>query len=204
MTWDWNSDRVRDGADRRATVRLMYYWLSLRRIGTLPAFADFDPRRNPVRWEICFLLSLPPDRDPVFEHVGEEVAPDGLPNGASNRAPNGAWAADAARSEATRRGAHAPDGLLGLALDGLDSVRETALPYRRDGSAVRGHRLAVRYRSILLPFADLSGGLRYVLGAVSHCLDTADPPRLVAVERAGPVAVRAEDRAAAARRALAS
>jgi hypothetical protein len=179
LTLDWNLDRVRHGADRRATVRLMYYWLSLRRIGDLPAFADFDPRRNPVRWEICFLMRAVQEAPPVFEHIGSDIEPQ-TPGGPSP--------------------AHT---LLTTALEGMETVRRTTLPYRRDGSLAHPGRQAVRYRSILLPFADLDGQLRYVLGAVSHCLDAADPVRLVAVERAGTVPPASAAGQAGRQRALA-
>ena len=159
MTAEWNSDRARHGAERRATVRLMYYWLSLRRVGNLPAFADFDPRRNPVRWDICFLIHLTAGRDPVFEHIGDDL--DELTG-----------SDDAGRSPAIV----APDSPLGLALEGLETVWRSRLPYRRDGNRACGQGV-VRYRSILLPFADQIGDLRYVLGAVSHCIEAADPAR---------------------------
>lgn len=172
MTADWNLDRERHGADRRATVRLMYYWLSLRRVGNLPLFADFDPRCNPVRWEICFLVHLPPEGEPGIEHLGADFDP--ADHRAAALGPSGMT----------------PHRLLGLALDGLDTVRRTALPYRRDGSLMRGTGRALRYRSILLPFADGAGQLRRVLGAVSHCLDAVDPARIAEAEQAGAIPVR--------------
>ena len=171
MTAEWNSDRLRHGAERRATVRLMYYWLGLRRVGTLPAFADFDPRRNPVRWDICFLIHAAPGQAAAFEHIGDDVHAPACRTGEAALSPDRV----------------APDSLLGLALEGLETVWRSRLPYRRDGSHARDDELAVRYRSILLPFADLNGDPRYVLGAVSHCIDAADLARLVAIERAGPI-----------------
>src|SRR5882724_1737611 len=57
--------------ERRATVRLQRYWMALRRVGIAPAFQDFDPRRNPVPWENCFLARVGQTNDPIaFEHVG--------------------------------------------------------------------------------------------------------------------------------------
>src|ERR1700732_160269 len=64
----------KEAIDKRATVRLLRYWLSLRRVGVAPFFRDLDPRRNPVPWEQCFLVDAgPTGEDATFDHIGRAL-----------------------------------------------------------------------------------------------------------------------------------
>src|SRR5262245_42954551 len=72
--WRSTTDDPRAGIERRATVRLRRYWASLRRVGTMPLFRDFDPHRNPVPWETCFLARREGGAAaPIFDHIGSAL-----------------------------------------------------------------------------------------------------------------------------------
>src|SRR5271166_3967616 len=64
-----------DASERRATVRLKRYWMSLRRVGIAPpAWRDFDPRLNPVPWEHCFIVTAgSTSGELLFDHIGRSL-----------------------------------------------------------------------------------------------------------------------------------
>ena len=140
--------------ERRATVRLVNYWMSLRRNHALPAFVDFDPHRNPIGWDHCLLASCGGPADVVLEHVGAALAEIDL---------------DAAAVPGAR-----PD-MLGFVKEILAPLAQAITsgepqhcggPYR-----IRGPRRML-YRSVLLPFRSLDAARHYVLGAATYRIDT--------------------------------
>ena len=139
---------VTDTLDRRVTLRLLNYWVSLRRSAGGPFFADFKWFRNPVPWPDCRLVFVGADGGVVVEHSGEALRQifDLV---------------DAPSPEEVDIGKHA--GLFGdiraTLADGRPAIREGAYA-RSDGS--------VLYRSILLPFVDVAGRPAYILHAVSY------------------------------------
>jgi hypothetical protein len=148
---------VQEGTERRATVRLLRYWLSLRRTGIAPLFRDFDPRRNPVPWENCFLICVDPaDRAVTFEHIGRGLR-IGVP-------PIGVVAATAPEL---------PSFLAELIAE-RDYVLATGTPAERDGRHILRDGREFLFRSILLPFLDLHQHPCYALGAVTYRIG--DPP----------------------------
>lgn len=142
--------QAQETLERRATVRLKYYWSSLRRNGTLPSFRDFDPQRNPVAWSHCFLATHDPGcGKPVFDHVGAAL-----------------WThADPQVPNRGHRGGQLPL-LLKLACADLELAWASAEPIERSGhyNLPSGGRLL--FRSILLPFL-IEPDLRYLLGAAT-------------------------------------
>jgi hypothetical protein len=151
--------------ERRATVRLVNYWMSLRRSHAIPAFVDFDPHRNPIGWDHCLLASCGGPADVVLEHVGAALAEVDLDEAA----------------------------VPGARLDMLGFVKEILAPLSQAigsgepqhcGGAyrIRGPRRML-YRSVLLPFRSLDAVRHYVLGAATYRIDA-----VVLEEAAGTVA----------------
>jgi hypothetical protein len=172
---------VEGGADksvleRRATVRLVNYWMSLRRSHAIPAFVDFDPHRNPIGWDHCLLASCGGPADVVLEHVGAALAEVDLDEAA----------------------------VPGARLDMLGFVKEILAPLSQAIASgepqhcggpyrIRGPRRML-YRSVLLPFRSLDAARHYVLGAATYRID------VVAAEEAAGTATGypREDRPGAA------
>jgi hypothetical protein len=140
--------------ERRATLRLLTYWHALRRPGAMPAFGDFDPRRNPVPWENCFLLAVAPTGGLALDHAGSALPGAAASAGAGNGAPL--------------------PGLIGEIAGDAASVLEVGEPAQQAGRCTVGPRQAVLYRSVLLPFADLQGRPAYLLGAATWRFE--EPP----------------------------
>jgi hypothetical protein len=140
--------------ERRLTVRLENYWLSLRWSPRGPFFQDFHPERNPVPWSNTFLARLG-DRPPVFrfEHVGEGIAALFKPRGTN--LPEREWLLRAVAC-------HCGD---------IASTLDRATPARREGSFMRQDGARVLYRSLLLPFVDAEREPRYVVGALTYRLE---------------------------------
>lgn len=125
--------------------------MSLRRLEGLAAFSDFDPRRNPVPWKNCFLIYVDPcDGNARFELVGQRLL-IGLNGMSSNLYPR-----------------TLPPSFLGEMTQGLDEVLASGCPLQREGIYHARVRLAILYRSILLPFADLRRHSAYLLGAATY------------------------------------
>jgi hypothetical protein len=145
------SDPTEDVLERRATVRLTRYWSSLRNVGPAPSFRDFDPLRNPVPWENCFLVAHDPTAgDPVFDHIG--VA---LWNEVDHSLP---------RIEGGRK---IPFLLSGIGPD-LEEAWNSGQPVEREGSHPVASGGDLLYRSVLLPFVIEKSDRRYVLGATTY------------------------------------
>jgi hypothetical protein len=135
--------------EQRATVRLKYYWLSLRRNEKGPFFAGFSPDRNPIPWEQCCIASTREDGSLAFDHVGATYASvfalaplDAQPG----RAPGPRFVSIF--------------GDMREALEGLE-------PVERDGYYGEAGE-GVLFRSIWLPFVNLAGTPAYVLGAFAY------------------------------------
>jgi hypothetical protein len=155
---DARPDIPQDVLERRATIRLLRYWLSLRRFGIVPAMSDFDPHRNPVPWENCFLIATgETPAELAIEHIGTTL-----------------WAALELPAPVSTRPADLPPLLRELVGD-LDRVIDSGEPVER--AEPDPHRLPsgdmLLYRTILLPFVDHRRRPRYVLGAVTMRLAAA-------------------------------
>lgn len=136
--------------ERRRTIRLENYWLSLRWSNRGPFFQDFRPERNPVPWADLFLAHRAgPGEEFRFEHVGDGLAAALRPPGTN--LPQQDWL-----PEAIAR--HCGDMLATL---------ERGRPERREGNLVLPDGAEIRYRSVLLPFVDNAREPRYVLGALT-------------------------------------
>lgn len=131
--------------ERRATVRLVNYWLALHRSRGIPAFVDFDPRRNPIPWEQCLLASCAGIDDVVHEHVGSTLS---------------ALELECATAPVRR-------SLLEEILTPLDPAIRTGQPQATDGIYTLARERRLLFRSVLLPFRSLDPARHYVLGAVS-------------------------------------
>lgn len=142
---------AQDLLEKRATVRLFRYWMSLRRADTTPFFRDFDPRRNPVPWEQCCLMTLnPPDQAPIFDHIGGKL-----------------WTALDKPFPYTVGAAPLP----ALIVDLKPKIAETSCtgsPLESAGELALPAGGKVLYRSVLLPFLGSRQALRYVLGAITY------------------------------------
>jgi hypothetical protein len=140
--------------ERRGTVRLLYYWGSLRRAGIAPALSDFVPQRNPVPWENCFLITRGDTRaETNFEHVGSTLR--------------------TALEWAAEPDPLAPDlpPLIGGMIADLDQVLESGQPAEREGPSQVPSGRTLLYRAILLPFVDAHRRPHYALGAVTMRMD---------------------------------
>jgi hypothetical protein len=134
---------IGEALERRATVRFVRYWASLRRSGGVPSLVHFSPRWCPVPWEDCFLSELDPAGDVTFRHIGARL----------RFAHRPATSADFVRSifdEASR--------LIG-ASDPVEGEGEYGLC---DGTSLL-------YRFAAMPFTDESGRVEAILGAVTSC-----------------------------------
>lgn len=131
---------------RRAN-RLLFYWQSLRRIEGIPAYVDFDPRRNPLPWDHSFLLYRSEDGALAFDVFGEALLKF------VGKAP----AALADIPEAC---------VLDDVLAGLAFLFSRGQPWKYDGETMMGIGL-VKHRSILLPFRDVRRRLAYVMAGVT-------------------------------------
>lgn len=143
----------KSGPERRATVRLVNYWMSLRRGHAIPAFVDFDPHRNPISWDHCLLASCGGPADVILEHVGTALAEVDV---------------DAAAVPGAR------PNLLGFVREIMTPLAQAIAsgepqhcggPYRVGGSR------RMLYRSVLLPFRSLDAARHYVLGAATYRID---------------------------------
>lgn len=146
--------------ERRATVRLVHYWMSLCRNDTIPAFVDFDPHRNPIDWDRCLLASCADPASVTLEHVGATLA-----------------ALDARAAEAALDGVPVP-GLVTRILSPLGDVIGGGGPRHHDDIYALPGLGKVLFRSVLLPFRSVDSSLSYVLGAATFRIDP-----LVATDR---------------------
>mgnify|MGYP001028651307 CR=1 FL=1 len=167
-------EQDRSDKERRATVRLVHYWQSLRRNSGLPAFIDFDPHRNPVPWDNCFLASCMASQPPIFEHVGAGLV-------ALDRQTSGTQSASSPEETPFMR--HVARFI--SVVQRTEEVQHLEEGYRRtDGSTVL-------YRAVLLPFRGTREGWSYVLGAVTYRIgdrtkvETGTPDKLRAELEAG-------------------
>lgn len=149
------SDPKFDALERRATVRLVNYWLSLRRSDRGCFFQDFDPYRNPISWENCFLVRIePPSIELEVEHIG-----------------GGTIAAFFGRLPAPVP-VSASDIIAARFGDPRSAVADGQL-LKREGSLQRPDGCVVLYRSVLLPFTGAKDAASYVLGALTHRIEAA-------------------------------
>jgi hypothetical protein len=148
--------------ERRATVRLVHYWLSLCRSNAIPAFVDFDPHRNPIAWDRCVLAFCAGPTDVALEHVGETLA---------------ALDAEAAK---TMVGGAPVQGLVARILSPLPEVIAGAQPRHHDDIYSLPGVGKILFRSVLLPFRSVSPSRHYILGAATFRIDP-----LTAADRPG-------------------
>ena len=140
-------------SERRLTIRLEDYWLSLRWCAQGAFFEDFRPTRNPVPWENCFLACFDElEADPIFDHVGASIIVLLKPD--RTNLPDTEWLKDTIAS----RFGNMRDALV------------TAKSIRQEGRLDRPGGIVALYRSLLLPFVDGKRVPRYVIGAVTYCL----------------------------------
>lgn len=161
--------------ERRATVRLVHYWLSLQRGGAVPAFVDFDPHRNPIAWDQCLLASCGGADDVVLEHVGTALAAVDLEMAAAVPGSRPSFVKEIL--------APLPDALRG------------GEPRHASGSCGLAGERCLLYRSVLLPFRSLDSARHYVLGAATFKIEpvaaeetAASTAPLPGEEAAGPPA----------------
>jgi len=146
-------DALAPDLERRRTIRLVNYWLSLRWSGRGPFFRDFQPELNRVPWADSFLAYLGGKPEEIsFEYVGDGIAPIFRPKGTN--LPERDWLLEAI---ATRCG-------------DIKGTLDCGRPAHRDGSFVLSDGSLVQYRSVLLPFVDEEHAPRYLLGAVTYRL----------------------------------
>ena len=147
--------------ERRRTVRLENYWLSLRWSANGPYFQDFRPERSPVPWPQLFLAHCAGRSDEIaFEHVGDDVAAVFRPVGTN--LPEREWLLDAIRSHYGE----------------IDVTLQNGTPARCAGSLTRMDGATVLYRSLLLPFVDGARKPRYLLGAITYRVERA-PAKII-------------------------
>lgn len=139
--------------ERRATVRLVHYWNSICRNNAMPAFVDFDPRRNPIGWDHCLLASCAGPKDVILEHVGAALADLDLQGG-----------------RACPPGAPQP-GLVARILSPLPRIIAAAAPAHHDDIFAMPGVGRVLFRSVLLPFRSVDAARHYVLGAATYRID---------------------------------
>jgi len=140
--------------ERRLTLRLEGYWLSLRWSGAGPFFHDFRPERNPIPWSDCFLAwRADGGGELALDHVGARLATLLKPAGSNLAEPE--WLPQA----------------LALCFGDLEAALAGALPVRREASFRRRDGSTLLYRSILLPFVDWDRQPRYLLGGLTYRLD---------------------------------
>ncbi len=139
--------------ERRATVRLVHYWMSLCRNDTIPAFVDFDPHRNPIDWDRCLLASCAGPGEVTLEHVGATLA-----------------ALDAEAAAARLDGAPV-QGLVTRILSPLPEVIGGGGPRHHDDIYTLPGLGKVLFRSVLLPFRSVNASQSYVLGAATFRID---------------------------------
>jgi hypothetical protein len=142
-----------DERERRATVRLVNYWLSLQRSQGIPAFVDFDPHRNPIAWDQCLLASCGSPEDVELEHIGTAIT-----------AIDGETAMGPARPQ--RR-------FLNEILAPLPDLLRTGEPQRVSGITRLAGDRRLLYRSVLLPFRSIDPARHYVLGATTFKIEPA-------------------------------
>lgn len=143
--------------ERRATVRLVHYWMSICRKDALPAFVDFDPHRNPIGWDRCVLAVCGGPTDVTLEHVGATLVE------LDSRAAQG------------RQSDSVPPGIVARMLDLLPEVLSRRAPCHGEGIFPLPGQGRVLFRSVLLPFRSVDETRRYVLGAATFKID---PPEL--------------------------
>src|SRR5579872_1694607 len=125
------------GAERRRTIRLENYWMSLRQCEQGCFFVDFRPERNPVPWSNCFLAYFrDPNAEPIFEHIGASIVVLFKPD--RTNLPDKEWMMASIIS-------HCGD---------MTGLLRNAWPVRRDGCLDRPNGILALYRSLLLPFVD--------------------------------------------------
>jgi len=146
-----SADAANPALERRRTVRLENYWLSLRWSAQGPYFQDFRPERSPIPWSQLFLAHCGGTSEQIeFEHVGSDVVAVFQPTGTN--LPEREWLLDAIRT-------HCGD---------IDATLRNASPARGEGSFTRPDGVTVHYRSLLLPFVDSERKPRYLLGALTY------------------------------------
>jgi len=139
--------------DRRRTIRLENYWLSLRHCDQGRFLMDFQPTRNPVSWHNCFLAYFHRfDAEPVFDHIGASIIVLFKPD--RTNIPDQEWLIDA----------------IALHCGNMSAALTSATPVRREGQLNRPNGIVAFYRSLLLPFIDAKQSPAYVMGAVTYCL----------------------------------
>jgi hypothetical protein len=153
-----------DERERRATVRLVRYWHSLRGSARGRFFQDFKPQRNPIPWENCFLVRIEPGTaQPHLEHLGRGIIT------AFFAGPTIAPRTSAENITASLFG------------DPRSALADGAL-IKRDGSHRRVDGALVLYRAVLLPFVDGKGDGGYVLGAITCRIQEAEVNEALAVQ----------------------
>jgi len=136
------------GIERRATVRLENYWLSLRRSTAGPFFSDFEPARNPIPWSRCFIAAAQGETW-FFDHLGRELTAIFF---------DGAGSADHDRIVAT----------IEACFGDMRAALATGRPVKSEGCRAAHTGATILYRTILLPFVDQNRHPAYVLGAASY------------------------------------
>ncbi|MGB8274875.1 MAG: PAS domain-containing protein [Alphaproteobacteria bacterium] len=133
--------------EQRRANRLLFYWQALRRIEGVPVYVDFDPRRNPLPWNQCFVLFRETDGRLVFDAFGTELLAliGGLP-ASIDQIPEYC--------------------VLDELLEGLPFVFSRGQPWKYDGETDTPLG-EIRHRSVLLPFRDVHRREAYVLGGVT-------------------------------------
>ena len=113
---------------------------------------DFDPTRNPVPWENCFVISHGNgSKEPSFDHIGESLFLSAVP--AKPSAP----------------GPKLPPELVLHIVSDLDRLFLTGEPFQKAGKFVSTLGDAILFRSLQVLFTDTNHLPRYVLGAVTMC-----------------------------------
>lgn len=138
-------------SEARRVYRLVFYWRSLRAVDGVPVFFDFDPRRNPLHWNQCFLLAMVERAAFVFDHFGASLVPlVGTTPASPDEVPE--------------------DTVIGRLLSGIPWVTDRGQPWKVEGVDPLG-TATLYHRSVLLPFRDVSHRLAYLLGGVTFRID---------------------------------
>jgi hypothetical protein len=126
--------------EKRATIRLLRYWQSLRFSGIAPSMRELDPKRISVPWEDCFLIAVG-DRPEnlIFDHIGKRLS----------ASPN------------------EPSELLRHVTGEIGELVEKGAPILRDDRFTFADGRRVLYRSIMVLFTDIARRPRYALGSLN-------------------------------------
>jgi hypothetical protein len=150
-------------SERRAVLRVLQHWRTIRGERDFPAREDIDPAAIAFDWKNCFVVDLLGRRGvPSFAYIGETL-----------RIPAWGDGVDARVTDCP------PGTVLSVATGELEKVVAGRVPVTQSGSAVHIGR-PVLFRSILMPLSSDGERIDALLGTANF--RRVDQNRLVVVE----------------------